>query len=204
MRKRIELTGKFGRLTIIKFSHIGSSGHVYWSCKCDCGNKLSVRGCHLVNGDTMSCGCLHDELKLKHGKYGTKIYFAWAQMIQRCNNPKNEAYPNYGGREIKVCNEWLSFEKFYEDMGDRPNGMTLDRKDNDRGYFKENCRWATKEEQENNKRTNKIITFNGKTLSLKQWSYEVNINYNTLTKRLNKGWSIEDTLTRKVQVQNHG
>ena len=204
MRKRIELSGRFGRLTIIGFSHIGKSGHVYWDCKCDCGNKLSVRGCHLVNGVTMSCGCLHDELKLKHGKHGTKLYFSWAQMIQRCYNPKNKAYKNYGGREIQTCDSWLTFDNFYHDMGERPQNTTLDRIDNERGYFKENCRWATKVEQNNNKRTNNNITFNGKTMTLKQWSDATGINYNTLTKRLNNGWSTKDMLTRKVQVQNHG
>lgn len=121
-------------------------------------------------------------------------------MKKRCGNSKSKAYHNYGGRGIKVCDRWLeSFENFFEDVGPRPEGLTLDRIDNDLGYFKENCRWASYKDQANNTRTNKFVEFNGKTLSVSQWERELGFVSGTVKQRLYSGWPVERALTVPVR-----
>ncbi len=121
-------------------------------------------------------------------------------MKQRCYNPKNLAYKNYGGRGIKVCDRWLeNFDNFYQDMGNKPSIQhTIERIDNDGNYEPKNCRWATKQEQVNNCRSNINITYNGKTQNLTQWSKELNIKFIKLYKRLKRDWSVEDTFNIKI------
>jgi hypothetical protein len=135
------------------------------------------------------------EKPIKHGMYASRIYGLWASMIQRCTNPKNPAYHSYGGRGITVCDRWMIFENFYTDMGDKPPKLTLDRIDNSKGYSKENCRWATRHEQGNNRRTNTIISFNGKKQTLSQWSKETNLSPMCIMGRLRSGWPIDKALT---------
>ena len=126
----------------------------------------------------------------------TRIYFCWVNMKRRCLKEDGQDYKDYGGRGITICKEWINdFITFYKDMGDIPIGKSLDRRDNNLGYSKSNCRWATNEEQANNKRTNHFLTFKGKTQTVKQWSKELGINYFTLHKRINKHkWSVEKAL----------
>lgn len=118
-------------------------------------------------------------------------------MVQRCTNPKNDHYHRYGGRGIKVCDRWLSFKNFYEDMGPRPAGMTLDRYPDQNGnYEKDNCRWATQAEQHSNRRDNVIISFRGESKTLSEWSRKLGINLHTLHRRIFRGgWEIEDAFT---------
>jgi hypothetical protein len=121
-------------------------------------------------------------------------------MMQRCYNPKHRDYRYWGGRGIRVCERWHSFENFYEDMGNPPEGMTLDRKDNSGDYCKENCRWATKEEQQNNTRYNVWLEHEGERRTIAQWAREIGMNVGTLGARLNVyGWSIERALTTPVR-----
>lgn len=147
-----DLTGmRFGRLTVIAAAGIKSRQR-QWRCVCDCGGTKVVAGSSLKSGCTKSCGCLNSETARKartsHGMFGAPEYNSWAAMIQRCTNEKEKRFADYGGRGIKVCARWLeSFENFYADMGERPEGMTLDRKENDGNYEPSNCRWATKLEQ---------------------------------------------------------
>jgi len=196
-RKRLfidDLTGRcFGRLSVVGFSHSGKNGRAFWRCSCSCGSVVSVSGTSLKTGGTVSCGCS----STKHGKAGTPIYGVWNSMIQRCTNSKRDRYKNYGGRGIVVCEEWLSFENFYKDMGDKPSSdHTLDRIDVNGSYCRENCRWATSEEQNNNKRTSRFVAFDGQVRTIKQWSEALGISYNTLRSRLDSGWEIERALTQ--------
>lgn len=129
--------------------------------------------------------------RVKHGMHETPIYMVWESMIQRCYNVNFHQYKDYGGRGITVCDKWKTFEGFYEDMGDRPEGMTLERLDNSKCYCKENCKWATRKEQANNRRTNKLITYNNKTQTLAQWVDELGLNYDTVKRRLYRNWTVE-------------
>lgn len=161
-----DITGfKFNRLTVISFSHVKNEA-AYWNCICDCGNKKVICGSSMKNGSTKSCGCLHIEINQnrtpsrKHGEGNkTTEYKTWAGIKRRCTNPNEKSYPNYGGRGIKMCTEWLnSYETFLADMGRKPTPQhSIDRIDNNGDYCKENCRWVTQIEQCNNQRNNVIV-----------------------------------------------
>ena len=158
--RRNDLVGKkFGTLLVLGYSHSNSSYNAVWDVMCDCGVTKKVLGTELIKGTTISCGCYRKKLSTTHGKSGTKIYRIWKGIKARCYNPNNDAYVNYGGRGIKLCDEWLNeengFINFYNYLGDPPEGLSLDRKDPDGDYCPENCRWATAIEQANNKRSNK-------------------------------------------------
>ena len=145
-----DITGnRYSKVTVISYAYT-KKRRAYWNCKCDCGTLFEARGYSLVEGNTKSCGCLRFETKnnLTHGMFGTVEYQTWGRMLQRCTNPNDRSYANYGGRGIKVRDEWRNFETFYVDMGPRPSELySLDRINNDGDYCKENCKWSTKSEQ---------------------------------------------------------
>lgn len=135
-----------------------------------------------------------------HGMTGTRIYIRWKHMISRCENPHEKEYAHYGGRGITVCTRWReSFQAFYDDMGDPPPGMQIERKDNDQGYSPENCCWATPQQQQRNRRLTKFYTFNNEMRSLPEWSEITGLAVNLLYDRVAWGWSIEEALTIPVR-----
>lgn len=133
--------------------------------------------------------------RAKHGMYQTPIYNVWRQMKDRCTNPNNSRYHRYGERGIKVCDRWQEFENFFADMGHAPEGMTLDRIDVDGDYTPDNCRWATRQDQQNNMSTNRLFTHEGKTQTLAEWARELGLAYHVLKYRLNKGWQPPELFT---------
>ena len=167
-----------------------------WKCLCDCGKSSVVMGQSLRRGQTKSCGCA--QAPITHGKSGIKEYSVWDAMIQRCTNVNHKNYHNYGGRGITVCDRWKKFEHFYEDMGEA-NGLSLDRVDNDKGYSRDNCRWATQKVQANNMRTNVIITVDGVTKTRQEWSIISGISSENIRSRMRDGWSEKDAVFRVLK-----
>lgn len=195
---------RFGRLLVLKESEKRVRGCVCWEAQCDCGVVKTYSGAELRKGRTNSCGCLARELSSKrattHGKKGTTIYRIWSGMMDRCNNPNSADWNNYGGRGITVCDEWHKFENFYRDMGDRPKMHSVDRIDVNKGYSPENCRWATNKEQQNNRRNNRMLTYNGKTQTMSKWASDIGISFACLWRRIRAGWSIEQALTTPINA----
>lgn len=205
MRKIKDLTGqRFGRLTVLNCAGKNKHGHICWLCACDCGKTKVVTGSHLRSGDTISCGCYSTERAkkqlTKHGKKNTRIYNIWCSIKERCYNKNCRAYLLYGGRGITMFDEWQNdFQSFYN--WSMANGyadnLTIDRIDSNGGYEPSNCRWATWQEQQNNRRNNHREEINGKILTLAEISKEYIINYGTLKSRIRRGWSIEDAIQDK-------
>lgn len=157
MGKLVDLTGQsFGRWTVLNREG-KKGGFVSWLCRCECGKRNVVASNSLRTGNSKSCGCYTLEKITTHGKNKNYViapeYKTWHMMVQRCTNPNNDGYGDYGGRGIKVCDRWLNFEDFYADMGDRPSlKYSLDRIDNNGNYEPSNCRWATQTDQSRNQR----------------------------------------------------
>lgn len=203
MGKSPDLEGrKFGRLTVIEKVGMTKHNKVLWKCQCDCGNESIVWTHSLISGHTKSCGCIKIERLTKHGNLHTRIWNIWQTMKRRCKDKTFIGYENYGGRGIKVCEEWQDFIPFYEwsmNNGYRDD-LTIDRIDVNGNYEPSNCRWATRAEQSRNKRSNINITYNGETKILKDWAKSIGMKPSTLRARIiSYGWSIEDALTIPVK-----
>lgn len=190
---------KFGRLTVAGPPEKIDGRHRV-VCTCECGKSLMVRCLSLATGNTTSCGCLHKEgvsvLNLKHGLSKSPTYETYLNMVNRCTKPTNKKFADYGGRGISVCDDWLAgFDNFLRDMGIRPEGHTIDRIDPDGNYCPENCRWVTWKAQQNNKRNNRVLEFNGQTKTLQQWADQTGLSHTLIHYRLRRGWSIERSLS---------
>lgn len=195
---------KYGRLTIVRED--GKRGKFrMWLCECECGGQKRTTIYDLKSGKTKSCGCLSREVLIKrntrHGLSDTRIYDIWLGMMKRCYNPKTEFYYIYGGRGITVCERWKTFINFYNDtISTYEDGLSIDRFPNPNGnYEPNNFRWATQEEQANNKTTSVFLTYNGKTLTISQWAKEVGISQGLIGSRLIRGWDVERALTLPIQ-----
>ena len=195
---RKDLTGSvFGKLTVLREFPTSARQTRRWICRCVCGAETISQQGHLVTGAALGCRACGSRT---HGHAGhgaeTGEYRVWKSMRTRCENPNSGSYPDYGGRGIRVCDRWASFEQFAADMGPRPTQRhSIDRIDNDLGYEPANCRWATASQQARNQRSNRIIVAFGRSQSLAAWSEETGIPGYTIRRRLERGATPEQALT---------
>jgi hypothetical protein len=211
---RIDLTGRrFGRLTVVrrgvdKFYGNYPYGRASWVCRCDCGTIKNIVGAQLgINFN--SCGCGRADTARQrvttHGMTGTPTYQTWFDMKRRCDAAVRKGHgadrKNYFSRGIRVCQEWLSFENFFADMGERPNGMTIDRIDNNKGYCKENCRWADSTTQNRNKSNVILVTIDNQSKPLVEWCEIFGIKAKTARQRISQyGWPAERAVREPVHT----
>lgn len=205
-----DLTGKrFGKWTVLCRDTSHPSKAIYWNCRCDCGTEKTICGGDLKGN--RSKGCIPCSKRV-HGMSKTSEYASWDNMHQRCSKQNCKDFPRYGAKGIVVCKRWNSVENFYDDMGDKPSHKhTIERVDNSKGYscghceeciekgWTANCKWATRREQVLNRSCTRMITFQGETLCLSDWSSRLKINRRTLHDRLNRGWSVVRALTEPVK-----
>jgi len=200
---RDNLSGrKFGRLLVRAFVGYFSPGKAQWLCKCDCGQRVTVFGYNLKNGNTRSCGCYKiDRTKQSnstHQQSRTRLYGVYRSMLGRCLNPANHRYSFYGARGIKVCRRWRGpqgFQNFAADMGERPAGArSLERRDNNGPYSPDNCHWATQKEQCRNQRSNRLVWYKGKKFCLAELCEIMHVPYPRTMARLLSGWSIKEAV----------
>lgn len=212
-RKLADITGnRYGRLVAVAYSHQNKKTLYCWLCRCDCGKECIVTYTHLKSGHTRSCGCLAVITNTTHGDSGGSKkrepeYTAFAAMLRRCSDTKSRHYPRYGGRGIRVCDEWNGFEyypSFLAHVGRRPSDQhSLDRYPNlDGNYEPGNVRWATREEQAQNTSKNVYLTYNGLTLCLCEWARRCGFANATLNNRIKRGWDLERALTTPVQFHS--
>lgn len=184
---------RYGRLVPLRHADGG------WLCQCDCGAQKTVTGSHLRTGRVQSCGCLNDEKRnapKTHGMRRSRAWVIWSNMVQRCTNPRNTSFADYGARGITVCERWRDFGNFLADMGEPPAGLTLEREQNDQGYEPGNCRWASRAEQALNKRTNRLLEVDGVAKPLKTWCTELGLPYWTVHARLRRGATHTEALSK--------
>jgi len=200
MHKNIkDLTGKtFNYLTVLK---LAQTKPVLWLCRCECGVEKFIDTSNLVRGSTKSCGCMKAQLVSRatstHRESGTAEYRTWVSMRSRCKYPSVNGYKNYGGRGITVSPEWMhDYPQFLKDMGRKPSKeYSIERKDTDGNYERDNCFWATPREQNRNKRMNRVLEFNGESMIITDWAEKIGVSVQTLSQRLTRGDSLEKALT---------
>lgn len=190
--------------------HDGKRNRPHYVCVCSCGKEVTVRKYLLLNGNTLSCGHLQRErardANTTHGMYRTAEYNIWSGIIGRCTNPNDSAYKDYGGRGIRMCERWrTSFQSFYEDMGPRPsNAYTVERLNSNGDYEPDNCKWATRTEQNRNTSRNRVITYQDKTQCLSAWVEELGVDRNRFNWLIRKGYSDVTALDRLCKERDVG
>ena len=205
---RLDIIGKrFGKLVVESYAELRGNSS-YYNCICDCGNHKVIRGKSLVRGDSTSCGCKRAEVArakaTTHGMTNTTLFHIWSTMKQRCYYKKKDGYAHYGGRGITVCDEWKNdFMTFYNwaMSNGYSDDLSIDRIDVNGNYEPSNCRWATIEEQSNNKRYSHYITYQNETLTIAQWSKRLGLPDNIISHRIKSGWSVEEALTTPVKAK---
>ena len=202
------LTGlMFGRLTVERLGGFTPTRRALWFCRCECGGTKTVLGSSLLNGNTKSCGCILSEVMKKkmttHGGSKTRVYRIWTGMLNRCYRVDDYHYPRWGGRGIKVCEEWRDFETFRDwalSNGYKEN-LSIERTDNDDWYCPGNCTWATNKKQANNRRSNRLLTFNGETRTIAEWGDVTGLGDTAIRLRIDRrGWSVQRALTQKLRI----
>lgn len=204
----IEIGSVFNQLTVIDKNYATNNGRPAYLCLCSCGNKTIATKSALRNGNKKSCGCLILKTSMKNlgikekevYSSKTKLYKVYYSMKQRCNNPKEKSYKNYGARGIKICDEWENDYNLFEAWAlshGYQEGLTIERKDVNKGYSPSNCSWITKKEQGYNRTNSRLLTYNNKTQCLTKWAEELNISVNTLKTRCRKGWSDKEIIEGK-------
>lgn len=188
---------QFTYLTVVKYV---SGDRGYYECLCRCGAVTKFRGCDLARGAIKSCGCWASDNA--HYMGNSPTYRSWRGLRDRCKKKGHHNYKLYGGRGITYDPRWNNFREFLKDMGERPEGMTLDRIDVNGNYCKDNCKWSTPKEQGNNTRFNVFLEYNGERLTVMQWADKLGINWATIDGRLRRGWSVERALTEVVSLSN--
>lgn len=215
-RPSIDMTGKrIGQLVVLDRAGAWDK-QIWWRCQCDCGNIKTISGATLRRGKTRSCGCVYKAsrvniahksiAKVKHGDSFARLYFMWGSMKARCENPNNISYSDYGGRGIKLCEEWHDYAKFkewalaagYDETAPR-GGCTIDRTDPNGNYCPENCTWQNMTTQSNNRRNTPMLTINGETDSLTNWARRVGLPRNLLYSRYRRGWRGEEVISPQDQ-----
>jgi hypothetical protein len=225
----LDISGqRFGRLVVVERDG-SKNGKAVWRCVCDCGETTFVITSELRCGDTKSCGCQRRDVcsalgkrtscanskrggkkggasRTRHGHAkrsgGSLTYGIWEGMIASCTNPNYRRYRDYGGRGITVCDRWRVFDHFLADMGEKPDGYSLDRKNNELGYSKDNCKWSTNIEQQRNRRDNRRLSHEGSTLTVSEWAERTGLKAATIHSRLGRGWDPSRALSKRVDHAN--
>lgn len=206
-RDGVNIVGqKFKRFTVLR-KVVVIKGNSHYECQCECGNKIVISRHNLIYCENYACGCYFKEVagswSATHRKTGSPEYVSWSSMRRRCLNSKDDAYPNYGGRGIKICPRWSDFQNFLEDMGMRPTmNHSLERINNEKGYSPSNCKWALSIEQTQNRRNTRRLTAFGKTLTLTEWERLTGIYSGTIHTRVKKGMAPEEALTLTTKRGN--
>lgn len=206
---------KFGRLTVVERAEACKDGRTRWKCICSCKNKTEIIALeyNLKRHNTNSCGCYQreraSEAHKTHGKRKSRLYKTWADIKQRCYNQNEKCFNNYGGRGITIAPRWKDdFKAFYDDVSKLPHfnekGYSLDRIDNNGNYEINNVRWATKKEQNNNKRNNHLIEYKGEKHTIAEWAAIKGLKRSTLERRINElGWNVETALNKPSRLVNN-
>ena len=216
MAKKIDLSGRiYSRVLVLSSAGtchtVGGASKAIWNCRCECGRGFLARGSALTQGRTKSCGCWNLDC-LKSRRFGVKkprkvvseVYQSWCSAKGRCNNPNNPKFPAYGGRGIKMCERWSkSFTAFKLDMGNRPEGHTLERLDVNGWYCKENCIWATVQVQNENRRNASWLNFNGQEMKLVDVARKTGIKAGTLRMRIVQGVDLGRGTNAIIQLARH-
>ena len=204
---------KYGRWTVLRLARTEANRKSFYDCRCECGTERPVRKDQLTRGISYSCGCYKREvsaeqikrLSITHGLSKTRTYQIWKGMRKRCINPAEQSWAKYGGRGISVCKRWDKFENFLADMGEAPKKFSIDRIDVNGDYKLSNCRWADAKQQANNTRTNLLVRYAGKEMTLKQWAEELGIPYHRLYQRiLRLSWPIERAFSESKKINQFG
>ncbi len=208
----VSIGEKFGRLTVLSTHKIIGTYRYLAKCQCDCESKpiyVRIDALRIKHGSprkaTESCGCLQKEAVTTHGAWGKPGFRSWSAMMQRCYNESDSHYYLYGGRGIEVCDYWHDVNNFLKDMaeGFKPF-LTIERTDNNKGYYKENCRWIPREDQARNKRTNINLTYQGKTMCIAEWARFLHMDKTTLRERIrDRDWSVEKALSTPARTGNY-